>query len=244
MLYHQLLNGEHIDKAAFSLEHNITERSFDRDIEDIRLFLSEIYSASELMFDKISRTYYLTEEQPHYIDRMEAVAIGKILLSSSSLRYDEMMGLLHVLLTTVSKDDADAVRRYLCQGIAEYTSKATTAVLKLLGDLYEVILTNKNIEITLSVDEGDQRTKLVSPLKVDLSGGQFCLIAADAESPEDVRQYGANGADYLRHGLWPGMGCCWRRHRRCCLGVDTHCRPDCWRLCWRCCGIYSWLQGR
>lgn len=52
MLYHQLLNGEHIDKAAFSLEHNITERSFDRDIEDIRLFLSEIFSSNELLFDK------------------------------------------------------------------------------------------------------------------------------------------------------------------------------------------------
>ena len=42
MLYHQLLNGEHIDKAAFSLEHNIMERSFDRDIEDIRLFLISV----------------------------------------------------------------------------------------------------------------------------------------------------------------------------------------------------------
>ena len=125
MLYHQLLNGEHIDKAAFSLEHNITERSFDRDIEDIRLFLSEIFSSNELLFDKESRTYYLTGEQPQYIDRMEAVAIGRILLSSASLRYDEMMGLLHVLLTTVSEDDANAVRRYLRRGIAEYGTNGT-----------------------------------------------------------------------------------------------------------------------
>lgn len=189
MLYHQLLSGEHIDKAAFSLEHNITERSFDRDIEDIRLFLSEIFSSNELLFDKENRTYYLTGEQPQYIDRMEAVAIGRILLSSSSLRYDEMMGLLHVLLTAVSKDDANAVRQYLRQGIAGYTSQVTTAILKLLGDLYKVIQTERNIEITLSWDEGKQRTKLVSPLEVNLIGGQFCLIAADAESPEDVNHY-------------------------------------------------------
>lgn len=189
MLYHQLLNGEHIDKAAFSLEHNITERSFDRDIEDIRLFLNEIFSSNELLFDKESRTYYLTGEQPQYIDRMEAVAIGRILLSSASLRYDEMMGLLHVLLTTVSEDDANAVRRYLRRGIAEYTSKTTTAVLKLLGDLYEVILTNQNIEITLSGAGGEQTTKLVSPLELNLIGDRFYLIAADARLPEDVTHY-------------------------------------------------------
>lgn len=189
MLYHYLLNGEHIDKASFSLEHNITERSFDRDIEDIRLFLSEIFSSNELLFDKASRTYYLTGEQPQYIDRMEAVAIGRILLSSSSLRYDEMMGLLHVLLATVSEDDANAVRRYLRRGIAEYTSTTTTAILKLLGDLYEVIQTNGNIEITLSGDERAQVTKLVSPLEVNLIGDHFYLTAADVRSPGDVTNY-------------------------------------------------------
>lgn len=149
ILYHKLLNGEHIDKAAFSLEHNITERSFDRDVEDIRLFLSEIFSSSELLFDKISGTYYLTGEQPQYIDRMEAVTIGRILLSSTSLRYDEMMGLLHVLLTTVSDEDAKAIRDYLRQEVKEYTSSVATAILKLLGDLYAVIQTQKNTVIRM-----------------------------------------------------------------------------------------------
>ena len=110
ILYHKLLNGEHIDKAAFSLEHNITERSFDRDVEDIRLFLSEIFSSSELLFDKISGTYYLTGEQPQYIDRMEAVTIGRILLSSTSLRYDEMMGLaVHCLCPSFGTRGAQSV---------------------------------------------------------------------------------------------------------------------------------------
>lgn len=189
MLYHQLLSGEHIDKAAFSLEHNITERSFDRDIEDIRLFLSEIFSSNELLFDKENRTYYLTGEQPQYIDRMEAVAIGKILLSSPTLRYDEMMGLLHVLMTAVSKDDANAVRSYLRREIAGYTSQVNTAILKLLADLYEIIQANGNIEIILSGDKGKQMTKRVSPLEVNLIEGQFYLIAADMQSPEDVTYY-------------------------------------------------------
>lgn len=189
ILYHKLLNGEHIDKAAFSLEHNITERSFDRDVEDIRLFLSEIFSSSELLFDKISGTYYLTGEQPQYIDRMEAVTIGRILLSSTSLRYDEMMGLLHVLLTTVSDEDAKAIRDYLRQEVKEYTSSVATAILKLLGDLYAVIQTQKNIEITVSGDDGEPLARSVSPLKIGLENNAFYLIAADMKSPNEVLRY-------------------------------------------------------
>lgn len=191
MLYHQLLNGEHIDKAAFSLEHNITERSFDRDIEDIRLFLSEIFSPRELLFDKERKTYYLTGEQPQYIDRMEAAAIGRILLSSSSLRYDEMMGLLHVLLTAVSEDDANAVRSYLRRGIAGYTSQINAAILKLLDDLYGVIQEQRNIEITILDDAGNPLVKSVSPLEIDLVKDTFYLIAADASSPFKITRYPA-----------------------------------------------------
>lgn len=189
MLYHRLLSGEHIDKAAFSLEHNITERSFDRDIEDIRLFLSEIFSSRELLFDKERRTYHLTGEQPQYIDRMEAVAIGRILLSSSSLRYDEMMGLLHVLLTTVSKDDANAVRSYLRRGIAGYTSQVNTAILKLLDDLYAVIQAQRNIEVTILDDAGKPLVKSVSPLEIDFVKNTFYLVAADISSPNKITRY-------------------------------------------------------
>lgn len=52
MMYHQLMNGEYIDKSWFALEHGVNERSIDRDIEDVRLFLSEIYSSRELVFNK------------------------------------------------------------------------------------------------------------------------------------------------------------------------------------------------
>lgn len=41
LLYSSLLNGEEINKTIFCFENDCSPRSFDRDIEDIRLFLSE-----------------------------------------------------------------------------------------------------------------------------------------------------------------------------------------------------------
>ncbi|MDD2426285.1 MAG: hypothetical protein PHU00_09745, partial [Bacteroidales bacterium] len=113
MLYHRLLNGQYIDKITFSLDHGINERTFDRDIEDVRLFLSDSFSLSELVFDKETCSYYLTGDKPKYLDRMDAVIIGKILLSGNSLRKDEADGLLNALFSAVAPNDARAIREYL-----------------------------------------------------------------------------------------------------------------------------------
>ena len=59
-LYYKLLIGKFINKQEFCMEHGITERSFDRDIEDVRLFLSEEQSYSELLYDRQKNAYYLS----------------------------------------------------------------------------------------------------------------------------------------------------------------------------------------
>lgn len=38
ILYSSLMNGEEINKTIFCFENDCSPRSFDRDIEDIRLF--------------------------------------------------------------------------------------------------------------------------------------------------------------------------------------------------------------
>ena len=60
LLFYQLSCGKHVSKVSFCQECGITGRSFDRDIEDIRLFLSELYTNSELLFDRQTNTYYIS----------------------------------------------------------------------------------------------------------------------------------------------------------------------------------------
>lgn len=60
MMFYELSRGRHISKVAFCQEHGITGRTFDRDIEDIRIFLSELYTNSELLFDRGTNTYFIS----------------------------------------------------------------------------------------------------------------------------------------------------------------------------------------
>ena len=176
MLYHRLLNGQYIDKALFSVENNINERTFDRDVEDIRLFLSEIYSSEELLFDKTSNAYYLSGQRLKYLDRMDVTVVAKLVLENKSLRKDEMIELLNVLLSVVSVNDADAIKDYLKFEIKSYESTTRNAILKFIGDLYAVLKLGYDIEIEFENEE--IFVENISPLKVTCNNKMFYLIAA------------------------------------------------------------------
>ena len=178
MLYDSLLNGNGIDKKTFSMEHGIDERSFDRDIEDIRMFLSDSFSCDELMFDRESNTYQLTGSRPKYIDRMEAAVISKILLESGLFRKDEMQGLLSTVISSVTPRDAKAVLGFLSDDIENYKSDTNVAILKIVEDLFVVLDSGYDIRITIN-DKTEITAHNISPLEIVCKNKEFKLIAAE-----------------------------------------------------------------
>ena len=188
-LYHQLINGQYVDKSLFSWENGINERSFDRDIEDLRLFLSEIHTSRELLYDKINNVYYLTGDTPVFMERMDAAVIAKILLESHVLRDDEIMGLFDALLKTTVPKDATAIKDYLKHDALQYQSDIKVPIMKLLGDIYAVIDSGTDIELTIHTIERDSYTIKVSPLEISMKDGHFYLIAAENKSISDISQF-------------------------------------------------------
>lgn len=178
MLYHQLLGGHTVDKYTYSLEYGVNERTFDRDIETIRSFLSDIYSPNQLLFDRENNTYYLSGSRPVYMDRMDVTVMAKILLDSNLLRSDEMQGLVNVMLSSVKPYDAEVIKTYLSQDISLYESGTKKAILKFIGDLYSVIKAGQDIEVVLSDSEAEVEVIDVSPLQIICNDDKFCLLVA------------------------------------------------------------------
>lgn len=178
ILYHQLLSGQMIDKVTYSLEHGINERTFDRDIETIRLFLKDIYSGDQVLFDRENNTYYLSGKRPKCIDRMDATIISKILLESKTLRKDEMNGLIDIVLSAVTPYDAKVIAEYLSMDIRDYSSETRHAVLKFVGDLYAILKTGYDIAVTVENSDDQADVMNVSPLEIVCVDSVFYLIAA------------------------------------------------------------------
>lgn len=178
MLYQRLIQGEHINKKSFSIEHSINERSVDRDIEDLRLFLSEIYSTHELLFDKISNSYYLTGCYDNEITGIELMALLKILMSSRAFINEEMEGILAGIMGLVSRQNQKQLIDVVKNELDNYKSPVhNKAILKLQWDLNKCILNQKKIEITYYKQSKEKVKRIVSPISVIFSEYYFYLVA-------------------------------------------------------------------
>ena len=82
MMYSKLLEGGKIYKKSFCEEMGIDRRTFDRDIEDIRLFLSESFYGNELIYDRKNGSYHLENFfKQKALSAMEVVALLECLKS-------------------------------------------------------------------------------------------------------------------------------------------------------------------
>lgn len=176
--FYRLTSGEYINKSAFTMEHNITERSFDRDVEDIRIFLSEIYTSTELIFDKKYNAYYLTGYCHSEISSVEILALLKILIDSRAFRKDEMVGLISTISNLISNDNKRKVSQLIYSEMDNYISPThNKSLLKIHWDLEQGILKKQIIELHYFKANGQLVNRIVSPISIVFSEYYFYLVA-------------------------------------------------------------------
>lgn len=103
LLYRSLIRGDLVTKPSATVEFGISERSFDRDIQDIRLFLSESFSGLELIYDNERRGYHLENlDIKREIATGECYILTKLLLDSRLLRTDDREEIVEIMLSQLS----------------------------------------------------------------------------------------------------------------------------------------------
>lgn len=188
-LYTKLLNGEPVDKVWFCFEHNITERSFDRDIEDIRLYLSDSFSGTELLYDRTDKKYRLSGERPRFLDKLYVEVVLKILLSSGAFRRDEMEGLVDNILSAVTPSNRKFIRKALYTDCLDYHTRTENAILKILGDLYEVLNTHSDVVLILTTGKEKTQSIWAAPLEIKLEDSTFYLVVSLDRQLNQVQRF-------------------------------------------------------
>ena len=184
-LYDRLKSGEVVNKTHFSLECNVSERAFDRDIEDIRLYLSEEFSPAELLFNKAENGYYLTTERRRDLMVDELLTIIKILLGSEVLRSDELYEVSETLMSFAGRKNVGKLKALIVEELANYPSKPDKKVfIKMIWDLSECVLRKTRIRLCCREAEHEEAHVTVSPLSVIFLENSFYL-AAFIEGNED-----------------------------------------------------------
>ncbi|HBA46674.1 MAG TPA: hypothetical protein DCZ91_02505 [Lachnospiraceae bacterium] len=178
MLYSRLMQGEVVNKTRFCLETECSSRSFDRDIEDIRLYLSESYSAGELWYDRWEGGYLLTEAMQPPLEDAEYLLVEKVLSDSGVLRKDEMDELLlHIALHTKNARRATVKEKHAIDRYIE--PEHGKPLLKMVEDLNAAIDSHQVIRIY--GDKFDPGYRNIIPCEIRCYDKKIWLLALAAE---------------------------------------------------------------
>lgn len=185
-LYSQILDGKKVNKSNFCLEYGINERTFERDIEDIRLFLSESYSVNELCYLRGDNAYQLTRIVSTKLSGEEAVVLASQLFSQKTFRTDEIEEMLENLIGITDRQDKENVYRIVRNKLEHnHWAGKSMASIKIQWDIERCILNRKVITLDYQKGNGECVQRKVKPVEIIYDDGYGYLAAyrCDKEYP-------------------------------------------------------------
>lgn len=181
ILHYQLLIGKKIRKRTFCLDHKIKERTFDRDIEEVRLFLSDEMPYCELTYDRLDRTYFLSHVLSGCLSGEEALLIINVLSSQKYLRNDELKGILSSIIDATDSSRRNIVYNYVKNQQIDKACEGKNVVLKMLWDLSQAIQNCIQITLDYEIELDKYVQRKVDPVELHFEGGYIYLIAFNIE---------------------------------------------------------------
>ena len=183
MLYQSLMKGNIVYKASYSVDFDVSERSFDRDIQDIRLFLSDSFSGLELIYDEKQRGYYIKNlAEKREIAIGECYILTKLLLDSRPLRTDDQSEIVKIMLSQLPRQSRNRVLPVL-QHTPAPPERLDKASVKLVEDLLYSIERKDKIALQFSAE---YRSVSCIPYSVEFRNRNAYLVAWSLEHPQAI----------------------------------------------------------
>lgn len=184
-IYTRLSDGQTLNKSELAREFGITQRSVQRDIESLRVFLAEEMLGREIIYDVREKGYRLVNASTGALSKNEILAVCKILLESRSMRQDEMMPILDKLLDCcVADSDKKNVTRLIANERFHYIEpQHKRPILDGLWELGQAVEHHRVIEVEYQKLDGTPVKRIVEPLGIMFSEYYFYLIAIVRNEP-------------------------------------------------------------
>lgn len=188
-LYERLNKGELLIKDKLAIEFGVSEKTIQRDIDDLRAYLAEThFSETEVLikYDKSKGGYYLVRFEREWLTNEEVLALCKILLESRAFQEEELNGIIAKLMYQVVPNDRKTVGGIVKNELSQYIPLKHNK--KLLSPIWALSLYINKQEIvtfTYARQDGKVNDRAVKPVAIMFSEYYFYLIAYMAEGNKD-----------------------------------------------------------
>lgn len=169
MMYNKLLDGERVNKALTCFETGIASRTFDRDIEELRIFLSESFSTREIIYDKEDNSYYLSGNQKTLIAPEYSALLQQLLIDSKLLSISE-----YNIISNSLSSVTDTSLSKLIVNYDIYSSSQRKPIIKIFSNLIYVI--NNRFKIRIFFYDKKISALEVIPIRIITENSHFFVF--------------------------------------------------------------------
>lgn len=188
-LYERLNRGETVNKKVFADAFGISEKSVQRDIEDLRTYLAECYengSDITVEYSHIKNGYYLVKKDREFLTNEEVLGICKILLESRAYNKEELECLINKLLLQAAPSARMNIKEMILNEKFHYIPpRHNRPLLEAIWNLSECIYSKSIISFDYERQDHKMTHRTVKPLSIMFSEYYFYLIAWFADDSKD-----------------------------------------------------------
>lgn len=188
-LYERLNRGEQVIKSELAREFGVTEKTIQRDFEELRSYLMEMHNTeidTLLKYDRQQGGYRLLRRETDWLTNKEVLALCKVLLESRAFQPEEMNRMLDKLLLQVVPNDrrtvSDMIRKERDQYVPLQHKKM---LLDRIWDLTGLIRKQEVVQIQYIKLDQTRRIHLIKPVAIMFSEFYFYLISYMADGTKD-----------------------------------------------------------
>ncbi len=188
-MYEKLNRGDIINKKQFASEFDISEKSVQRDIDDLRAYLSESYECGDditIEYDYVKGGYRLIKQEREFLTNEEIFAVAKVLLESRGFNKQELNSLIDKLMLQATPSARVNIKELILNERFHYIPpRHGKPLIDLLWELNEHIFNKEIIEFDYVRKDGVASHRKVKPLSVMFSDYYFYLIAWMADDSKN-----------------------------------------------------------
>lgn len=188
-LYERLSRGEIVCKAELAQKFSVTDKTIQRDIEELRSYLAETRTdegEASIVYERSRGGYLLTHAASEWLTNEDVLAVCKILLESRAFCKEELDALLKKLLRQTAPHDREQVGKIIRSEQHYYVPlRHGKKLLSAIWELSQHMTAQHTIRISYCRQDGTERTHEVNPVAIMFSEYYFYLIAYLADGRKE-----------------------------------------------------------
>ncbi|MCX4255348.1 MAG: WYL domain-containing protein [Oscillospiraceae bacterium] len=191
-IYGKLMSGEIVNKTEAASLFGVTERTFQRDIEDLRCFFADDADDSgirrELVYSREMNGYYLVNKDVSMLNDSETIALCKIMLDSRVFTKEEMIPVINKLLSCCAHPKSRRKAFDYISGELDCYIEPNhhKNFIGSISDISEAVSERKYMKIKYLRHDGSETERVIKPMGIMFSEFYFYLPAFAENAGKDI----------------------------------------------------------